>query len=350
MAGKRFLDTAALSRVVWSVASKHLALRKQQFDVYSKTSSVARAMLTRTRGVAPAVKAVSAFAGRLNKSGFRFSSQSTEGKSRSHTDHNQNSSTIDFKEAEKAPRSGLHQDCFYEKSEENSVADPPPINNLHVEQPQAERYPLPGGSIPPAGSDIGSSNLLDTDQDTFSIRPQTVSQTAPLPEVKTGGKEDILPVSSDRSSIPVPNKRKVVHAESNPQRLSDIRNEDRQDPVPAYQAEPEQDSLSNENYSELFHSPKVARLLKGGPSQSNLVNGLKLRGPQDMLSETAKSSQDPDQESFNVRAPQLDTNQPMDRSVASSNHEKSENEDVQSLADSIAQDVTTASPTLQVSH
>ena len=59
MAGKRLLDSAKLFNAGRSIAKQHIALRQQQWDVFSKTSGLAKAAKNQTDRVT--VTAVAAF-------------------------------------------------------------------------------------------------------------------------------------------------------------------------------------------------------------------------------------------------------------------------------------------------
>jgi aarF domain-containing kinase len=78
MAGKRLLDLAALFNASRGVAEKHLALRSRQWDVYNRTSTVARAVRSQTDRVTETAKAASFLASRLNESGPVWASQSRD--------------------------------------------------------------------------------------------------------------------------------------------------------------------------------------------------------------------------------------------------------------------------------
>lgn len=66
MSGRRLLDVAALFNASRGVAQKHIALRSKQLDLWSKSSSVAKAIKSQTDRVTQTVRAASFLSARLN--------------------------------------------------------------------------------------------------------------------------------------------------------------------------------------------------------------------------------------------------------------------------------------------
>jgi len=77
MAGKRLLDLANLITATRSIAKRHVGLRQQQWDVYSRTSSLAKAVRDQTDRVTVTAKAGLELARRLDET--RPSYQATRG-------------------------------------------------------------------------------------------------------------------------------------------------------------------------------------------------------------------------------------------------------------------------------
>jgi len=69
MAGKRLIDAAKFLNASTSVAKQHLLQRQQQWDVYNRTSSLAKAVKSQTDRVTVTAQAVLQLAKRLNESG-----------------------------------------------------------------------------------------------------------------------------------------------------------------------------------------------------------------------------------------------------------------------------------------
>lgn len=78
MTGRRLLDVAAIVKASRGVAAKHVALRQHQLDVYSKTSSLAKAIKSQTDRVTLTVNAASKLAERFNGPAPNHSTQETQ--------------------------------------------------------------------------------------------------------------------------------------------------------------------------------------------------------------------------------------------------------------------------------
>ncbi|RKF59366.1 Atypical kinase COQ8, mitochondrial [Erysiphe neolycopersici] len=68
MAGKRLLDIVAILNVSREVAKKNLGLRRRELELYSKTSSLSKALRSQSKRITDTIKAASFFANRLNES------------------------------------------------------------------------------------------------------------------------------------------------------------------------------------------------------------------------------------------------------------------------------------------
>ena len=116
--------------------------------------------------------------------------------------------------------------------------------------------------------------------------------------------------------------------------------------VPATQSVADQDHLSDEACSEIFHSPRIAKMLRSQPKKGNSSNGLDLSGASSTRVEESKIPENPDQVSFSMRtSSQDDIDAPKKPSAApeiASFGQKGE-ENVQSLAADISKDAETAS-------
>ncbi|KAG4430294.1 hypothetical protein IFR05_014223 [Cadophora sp. M221] len=193
MAGKRLLDFAALFNASRGVAQKHVALRSKQLEVYNRTSTLARAVRSQTDRVTETVKAASFLASRLNEDAPAWSSDRPAGIS-------SGGGQVPRKETTAGPstvklKNGIDQDHFYEKSSANSAVGAAPDGDLEIKQESACRYPLPDGTIPPADANL---NELLLDHYIVSTRPQDEPAKKPLDE------EGFAPVSLNASSIPSP--------------------------------------------------------------------------------------------------------------------------------------------------
>jgi aarF domain-containing kinase len=96
------------------------------------------------------------------------------------------------------PKGGLEQDHHYDRSPKNAPIDPPPKGDLDIQQEEADRYPLPDGTIPPAELNKRATPIND---EVISIRPQDEPHKKPIRG------EGLKPASSGTSTIPLPAKQ-----------------------------------------------------------------------------------------------------------------------------------------------
>lgn len=215
MAGRRIVDAAKLFNASKSVAQKHIALRSNQLDAYSKTSTLAKAVKNQTDRVTLTAAAAIALSKRFSEDGpayARAAAEQATGRpiqhaTKSHAEHIPREETVTSHQHNETPQEGLQQDHHYDRSERNTTDNPPPKGELEVEQEEAPRRPLPDGTIPTAGVTLERE---EKGKDTFSERPANEAPKAPLadehadpPREETDG---IQPVESDESTIPLPGK------------------------------------------------------------------------------------------------------------------------------------------------
>ncbi|TGO08807.1 hypothetical protein BTUL_0191g00170 [Botrytis tulipae] len=269
------------------------------------------------------------------------------------------------KEQEHAPekKEGLERDHFYEKSESNSSVNPTPKRDLHIQQEKAKSYPLPDGTIPPQNADINTveSNADATPIrskagpkldpiDSEGLHPAASSaSTIPIPKTKPlsadnakrmqreherqipsvtadaighsnnpleeGHDEDSF---YDRSRHTSPTLSSLPRAKI-PKHTSDIQENDqhlRDDAInsdtfsetvdrtkqtPSVESVPEQEQLPEGINTDLFYSPRVARLL-GGRTQGSGKGTLGLKGVKDTPVDQTQLARNRDQDTFNVHS------------------------------------------------
>lgn len=180
MSGKRILDAIALLRVTRNVAANHFAIRFSQVNLYTKTSSLVKAIQGRTApGFAAPSQAFSQSSSHAARGPIPDPQSVVSSNSQTHDE-------------------GLEQDHHYDRSREHSVRDKAPSGNLEVKQARADREPLPDGTIPPANSPIGSE---EGDPETSNVRPTTEPSQHPVSGSNQG---ELKPASSQASTTPVP--------------------------------------------------------------------------------------------------------------------------------------------------
>lgn len=300
MAGKRLLDVAALFNASRGVVQKHTALRSRQLEVYGHTSTIARAIRNQTDRVTESVKAASFLASRLNEDAPAWTKDEDARPVGEDSIPSKKSTTGPTRPY---PKEGIDQDHFYERSVGNSAADEPPSEDLHIRQDKADRYPLPDGTIPPKQSDLNSEEL---DHEIISDVPRDEPPKTPL------SLDGLEPVSSGDSTIPrpvenfkVPKFAADVH--DGKSRLSKVSldsdllyNGEGADSIPSSQSVPEQQQVPEGVNTDLFYSPRVARLL-GGKTVNGKRAALNLKAAADTPVEHSSLSKDKDQDTFNVR-------------------------------------------------
>ncbi|KAF9734081.1 hypothetical protein PMIN03_003097 [Paraphaeosphaeria minitans] len=206
MAGRRLIDAAKLLNASTGIAKQHLKLRSQQLDVFTKTSSLARAAKNQTDRLTLTLEAARVLSQRLNEEAPNYASAAVRQATGSqHTDGPRRENAKGETPREE-PKTGVEQDHHYDQSAKNTKAAPPADGELGVRQEDAERAPLPDGTILSAGVTLEDETR---GQDTFSERPVPKAPKAPLAEghhAKLRDDEGMRPVGSRASTIPMSGK------------------------------------------------------------------------------------------------------------------------------------------------
>ena len=437
MSGKRLLDAAAIFKASRGVASKYLGFRRRQFDAYSKTSTIAKAIKNQTDRVILTTRAASALAERFNGPGPAYS---TQAKGSNEPKQNASALSQDAVRAADAPgiKQGIVQDHFYESSLENSTTEPLPDTQLEVKQARAKTQPLPDGSSPSVGVKVGSARHegevppsrpssepfegpvsgrtkgsevdISLEQPSFgtsgksshsaSAKPpsadkakqfqrraerQIPSQTAEPPPIEasmpsglqsstaaaTGSsakqQQDVFyspstSTSTVLSSLPRQKLPKTTAEtqESDPRVPDEGMNQEvfyssgrgsQDEAVPEVQALSEQEGPPDEMYSELFHSPKVAKMLKGQPREGKSTKGLELIGAKDARFKERKSPEDEDQETFSSRVfEDADAASQTESAAGQISEGDTSEEGTRQFAEDLANDVEKESSSAEVGH
>ena len=359
--------------------SWHVSLRNSRFDDYKKTSSLAKAIRSRTDRVTLTVEAATVLARRFNEQKTQHSTAPPKFRSATQTPVPESESVLGHSGSEPNHESPL-QDHFYEISEDNSISQPVSGDSLNIKQAEAKGTPLPDGTIPPARSTdarsesrndkfseilrsapserslyaeeqrhrldsgaSGRSSVADPVQKTIRLSPegtpeiqrqseaQTPTQlTEPSPDrasapsriprmenelligqekdsyySRSPGSTSVLP-SSPRSELPsvrnATQENKHIHdTRINQDVYYSPRSDDKNVPVLGAQAKPEPAPVSEEMYSEIFHSPRVAKLLGSRRKGNTRSESLNLDSPESVDNGKVKVAKDRDSESFNTR-------------------------------------------------
>ncbi|KAF2258677.1 ABC1-domain-containing protein [Lojkania enalia] len=206
MAGRRLVDAAKLFNASKSIAKKHLDLRSQQLDVYSKTSTLARAVKNQTDRVTLTAQAAIALSKRFNEKPPSYTSSTASQGSYGQDEGIPRKETTEGRGPQSDIKGGLEQDPHYIRSSGNTQAQPAPEEELDVNQVMAKRRPLPDGTIP------ASEVTLEREgkgQGTLSNRLTPDPPKQPLAEEGCDIQKDeegIKPAASGDSTVPTPSQ------------------------------------------------------------------------------------------------------------------------------------------------
>lgn len=153
MAGRRLLDAAALFNASRGIARKHVALRQEQFDRFTKTSSIAKAVKTEAARYTETAKAASFLASRLNEDKPQWAS-----------------------EAETTPGDSAQKVAPHPHTESAE-----PNEARHIIQGEASMPGYMDGAIPPSKPDI---DKLERDRSILSEQPSKAENVHPKQPVE----------------------------------------------------------------------------------------------------------------------------------------------------------------------
>lgn len=260
-------------------------------------------------------------------------------------------SSIPPTEPAKGPLSGRSQEADSAlkptSSARSSILRPsagtksPPADEAKRLQRQAEKQ-IPSQAAEPPLTEASTPDTVSSSA--ASAKDSSVNQQQDAfysPSSKTGEVLSALP----RVKLP---RATAVTQEGDP-RVPDVRiNQDvfyssdqanKSEAVPEVQAVPEQEGPSEDLYSELFHSPKVAKLLREQPREGKSTKGLDLLDTGDVRPNMTKPPQEKDQAAFNLRASQGEhAARQTEPGTVSESKETSEEEETQQFAEDIAKD------------
>ena len=214
MAGSWLIDAWKLFNASKGVAQQHIKLRSQQLDVFNKTSSLAKAAKSQTDRITLTLEAARALSQRLNEEVPRYAQQAAQRATAPQSTDIPRTDTVRAERPRKDTKTGLEQDHHYDRSARNTKAGPLAEDELGVKQEEAERTPLPDGTIHYAGITLNEGRR---GQDTFSERPVHEPPKNPLADEQGARQKDdegIRPVESGASTIPLPGKPTGVHTET----------------------------------------------------------------------------------------------------------------------------------------
>lgn len=402
MSGKRLLDLVAIFNASRSVAKSHIALRANQLDVYNKTSSLTQAI--RDRSI-PATASISRSTSRdayQQHGGPSIPSSSTtqvhppngEQKQPSaglEQDHHYQPSE-DNTTANPVPEQEL--DVSQERAGETPLPDGtiPPVGSgtsrsaLKQDVPGTKsRVELKAGlqsgaetlrstafsnsTNPPAGDaisrptpDIARRLQRHSENQIPSATAQATSESdGGHPELNEGHDRDVYYAPSRHQSdvlSSLPRAKIPKQAEDSQGGDSHVddgkinadvfysatgRNDETQS-IPERAAVPEQEQAIEGVNTDIFHSPRIAKLLTG-KGKKREAGGLEMEAAEDTPVEHSKLAEGKDQDTFNVRTSAA----PQHPSTATAEQSEPLDGDIKALADDISKDAGLESQTTQVS-
>jgi aarF domain-containing kinase len=329
MTGKRLLDLAALFNASRGVAQKHFALRERQLDVYNRTSTVARAIRNQTDRVTETAKAASFLASRLNESAPSWASEATDENPNSQSKDGgppmaSNNGSTKGDATSTRRKEGLEQNQVYESTSSTLEYDETQRRESEIKQETNPRKESEVETVVLNTSSNPTPILKSLSEDTARLtqrkyEQQTPSRTAdglgnsawdPLNE---GRDEDSFyrrsgHTSPSLSSLP---RMKIPKHTSRSQEIDKKHglNSDlfygvgglaESMKVQPVQGVPDQEEVPEGVNTNLFHSPRVAKIL-GGKTQQDIQNDLKLSGTEDTPVNGTSSSAGTDQDTVNIR-------------------------------------------------
>jgi len=310
MSGRRLLDAALVFNATRTVARKHFQIRSEQLDLWRKTSALAKVFrsdrvdIRAARDHQTAVQQSTFYATNIPKA-----DEETIPSRESVGEQGENV----------ANKTGLQQDHHYERSGKNTIADPLHEEALGIRQEKPARYPTPDGSIPPVGAPVDTGAPQGIKEDVTAERAAAPRPT-PLEEAKSSPVEALKPQSSQDSTIPEP----IVKMSAK---------------IPEHDVVPEQEEVPEGINTDVFHSPRIARMLAGKSKAQKSGQDLALKGVKETPVENSQLTEGKDQDTFNVR--QSGPSGASDKAVeadAANTKAQAADADTRELANSIASD------------
>ncbi len=260
MAGQRLLDLAALVNASRPVFKQHVDLRRRQWEVYTRTSSLCKAIKRQTDPFVQTAQATAYFSQRL-------------GGSSSSTIPSSGSGRREYSSAARPSRSSSEEKRRLQRQAESQIpstataqtVDSTPLSKSH-------------------------------DQDVFYTRtPHAEPVLSELPRTK------IPKHTGDAQGGGRSGDASVEDGQLNADVFHSSGAEKKMEPVPRVEAVPAQEHVPEDVNTDVFHSPRVAQLLG---SKENGKGELGMKAASGTPVEQTSVGRDKDQDTFNVRSSQ----------------------------------------------
>lgn len=326
MAGRRLLDAALVFNATRGVARQHLQLRAKQLDVWSKSSSLAKALKAQTDRVTLTAQAANALLRRTQEESPQ-SMYSTQAQQTTTEERVPRDGSVDHASKLDVVHEGLKQDHHYERALENTTTDTPPDGELSVEQEMPGRYSTPDGSLLPPSTPVDTAACPSQRSGSQEQRPGGVTPTETLVQGDRNGA--LRPETSGDSTILEKGGR-----------VDTTR-------IPEHEVVAEQENIPEGVNTDVFYSPRVAKLLGGATKKSMQKAELEVSGAENVTGAKPASAEKMGQDTFNVRdTGTKQTSEPEAQTTENGQlkQEKANDIDTRELGADIANDLHAMSP------
>jgi aarF domain-containing kinase len=358
MAGRRLIDAAKLFNAGKSIAQQHVKLRSQQLDVYSKTSSLAKAAKSQTDRVTLTLDAAVKLSRRMNEEAPRYAEEAARRASEVYNGDVSRAGTVQMDTYETEARSQNHGQG--EKRTDSAAED-----ELNVQQEKARRRPLADGTIPSTGTTLEHETREQAHSDTIPSHANDPYRPPPTPQVSK------LQADHDRDvfyarSVESKNEQSLSPKVQIPEHTEDVQKSDehvrdsqlnqdvyyavpkpgqeqtQKERLPHKVAVPEQDDVPEGINTDVFRTQRVAKMLGGNPYKRK--DELDLKGAARTPQDNTKTAVGHDQDTFNVRSSGQSRPSAPEQPAAKTQDTTAEKE-MQDLASELAKDAETTATT-----
>ncbi|KAL2815940.1 ABC1 family-domain-containing protein [Aspergillus granulosus] len=246
MSGKRLLDAIQFLNVTKSVATKHLAVRQRQLDVFTRTSSLTKGIKSQTDGLILTAKAAAELAKRFND----------PPPTQSPSDHTTGPSEPAPTQAEFRAETQIPKSVTRASKNDG-------VGELDASSQQEEPYrPSDEPAVPQATSDtrVGLDKDINADVYQSPVAASSMVQDGARGTDGSPQQEESYQRSKEPAATPAgtPSDTQVGIDK-------DINADVYQSPIDTGKAATEQQELSEDMMKDIFHSPRVAKVLSRKP-------------------------------------------------------------------------------------
>lgn len=249
MAGRRLLDAALVFSATRAVARQHFRIRGEQLDVWSRTSTLAKTLGLRRVNAADIQPA-------QPPQHYTVQTQRTD-----HAETVPSQESVEPSAVGAQLQEGIKQDHHYERSEQNATKEPVHEEELGIKQEKPANIPTPDGTLPPRDVPVATPSAEPVNADVAQQRTDVES------------KQEIVPGGAKHQDETIPEKEAV----------------------------PEQDKVPEGINTDVFHSPRIAKMLGGRTIDGRRMGELRLR---EAAATPIAQKDNINQDTFNMRQSQ----------------------------------------------